>query len=163
MSNVKVVEMENDNDAIHEITDDEYGYFQDRCKVYAKMFGLIDWDLYFCLEDLSDDAELAHITWCFTGHSCRITMSTKVPSYENYQREIDKIARHEIIHLLLSRLQEYSQRRSIMQDDIDESIESLVRMIENVFQSGIESVCQCQTEDKNTMIAIENHSIQSTN
>lgn len=90
-------------------------------------------------------------------------MSTKVPSYENYQREIDKIARHEIIHLLLSRLQEYSQRRSIMQDDIDESIESLVRMIENVFQSGIESVCQCQTEDKNTTIAIENYSIQSTN
>jgi hypothetical protein len=144
MADVKVVA--NEKDVIHDITDPEYSYFKSQCKLYAKKFGLMDWDLYFCLEDLSDDAELANVSWCFTGHSCRITLSSKIPFYDDYLQEIDKVARHEIFHLLLARLQEYSQRRSVFQDDIDESIEGLVRMIENVFQAGSDTVCQCQTQ-----------------
>ena len=134
MADIKVVS--SSEDVLHDVTEDEYKYFKERCKYYANMFNLMDWDFYFFLEDLSDDSELANISWCFTGHSCRITFSTKMPGYDDYLHEIDKIARHEIIHLLLARLQEYAQRRNVYQDDIDESIESLVRHIENVYQAG---------------------------
>lgn len=144
MADIKVVS--SSDDVLHEVTKDEFEYFKARCKYYAKTFNLMDWDFYHCLEDLSEDAELANISWCFTGHSCRITFSTKMPDYDNYLFEIDKIARHEIIHLLLARLQEYSQRRNVFQDDIDESIESLVRNIENVYQVGAESVSQNPTQ-----------------
>ena len=59
------------------------------------------------------------------------------------RREMEKVARHEMIHLLLARLQEYSQRRNVIQVDIDEAVESLVRMIDNVYLMGQESGCDC--------------------
>lgn len=125
-----------EEDELHDITPEEYEHFQESCKVYQKSFGLVDWDLYFCLEDVSDNSDLANISWCFTGHSSRVTLSSKFPVYKDYLYELDKIARHEMIHLLLARIQEYSQRRNVNQDDIDEALESLVRMIENVYQIG---------------------------
>ena len=134
-----------DKDKLHEVTTKEYEYFQKACKVYQKSFGLVDWDLYFCFEDLSDDSDMANISWCFTGHSARITLSNKLPAYENYTLELDNIARHEMIHLLLARIQEYAQRRNMNQEDIDEALESLVRTIDNVYLRGQESICQCQT------------------
>jgi hypothetical protein len=135
-----------DKDEIHDTTAEEFLFFQSSCRKYQKLFSLIDWDLYFCLEDLSEDAEMANISWCFNGHSCRITLSSKIPLYDDYMYEMEKVARHEIIHILLARIQEYSQRRNVIQSDIDEAIESLVRMIDNVFLSGRESVCDCQTQ-----------------
>jgi len=140
MADVKIVS--EDDDVLHDVTVEEYDYFKSRCKYYAKEFSLKDWDFYFCLEDLSAEAELANISWCFTGHSCRITLSTKMPAYDDYPYELDRIARHEIIHLLLARMQEYAQRRNVIQEDVEEAIESLVRMIENVFQFGMTTLVQ---------------------
>ena len=124
------------NDQIHEVTANEYAYFKRSCVIYQKSFGLVDWDLNFFEDDLSEDAELANISWCFTGHSVRITLSTKMPVCDDYLVVLDYIARHEMIHLLLARIQEYAQRRNVIQEDIDEAIESLVRMIDNVYQVG---------------------------
>lgn len=130
-----------DDDVLHDVTDQEFTLFKVACYRYQKQFSLMDWDLYFCMEDLSEDAEMANISWCFTGHSVRITLSSKMPQYDDYSSELDKIARHEIIHLLLARIQEYSQRRNVIQADIDESIESLVRMIDNVYLSAQQQCC----------------------
>jgi hypothetical protein len=127
-----------DVEQLHDVTPEEHGYFQKACRVYQRAFGLVDWDLYFSSDDLSNDADLANISWCFTGHSANITLSKKMPFYENYTVELDKIARHEMIHLLLARIQEYAQRRNVNQEDIDESLESLVRMIDNVYLQGQE-------------------------
>jgi len=134
---VSVVPVEGED--MHEVTQEEYEAFQGYCKRYQKMFSLMDWDLYFCKDDLSEDSEMANISWCFTGHSVRITLSTKMPIYDNYFTVLDDVARHEVIHLLLARIQEYAQRRNVIQADIDEAIESLVRMIDNVFISGQDS------------------------
>ena len=121
---------------IHEVTREEYEYFQKACSSYRQSFGLLDWDIYFFEDDLSGDDEMANISWCFTGHSVRITLSNKMPVSKDYLEILDNIARHEMIHLLLARIQEYAQRRNVIQDDIDEAIESLVRMIDNVYKVG---------------------------
>jgi len=145
---VSVVAVE--GDVLHDVTTEEYDHFKKTCLSFQKSFGLVDWDVYFCFEDLSDDAEMANISWCFTGHSARITLTNKMPVYDNYLFEMEKVARHEMIHLLLARFQEYATRRNVIQVDIDEAVESLVRMIDNVFLMGRESaydgqtqVCQC--------------------
>jgi len=39
-------------------------------------------------------------------------------------------------------MQEYAQRRNVIQEDVEEAIESLVRMIENVFQFGMTTLVQ---------------------
>jgi len=133
---VNVVSAEGDE--LHEVTPEEYEHFKKSCLTYKKLFGLVDWDVYFVMDDLSEDSELANISWCFTGHSVRVTLSSKMPVYDDYLIALDDVARHEIIHLLLARIQEYSQRRNVIQADIDEAVESLVRMIDNVFNSGKE-------------------------
>lgn len=128
-----------ENDELHDVTTEEYEHFKKTCRSFQRSFGLVDWDIYFCFEDLTEDSEMANITWCFTGHSARVTLTSKMPVYDNYLFEMEKVARHEMIHLLLARVQEYVTRRNVIQVDIDEAVESLVRIIDNVYLMGQES------------------------
>lgn len=128
-------------DGYYEMSPEDFNIFVERCLYYQKLFGLKTWEFYFEHDDLSEREELACVNWCLQGHSATITLSTKLPTGHQGSKEqmLDRVARHEVIHVGVARFYDYAQRRFLNPDDLDESLEEMVRFIDNIFVEGAEN------------------------
>lgn len=126
------------NGGYYDAQPEDFDYFVSRCRFYQKEFGLRSWEFYYDFEDLSEKDELACVNWCLSGHSASITMSSKLPttSRTDMKTVIDRVARHEVIHVGIARFYDYAQRRYLNPEDLDEALEELVRFIDNIYVEG---------------------------
>ena len=109
-------------------TDKHFKFFVERCRHYAKVFELGDWDIAF-VHGGENEGSLA--TTRITQMDCRATVYlTKewhfVQEDSPIEEELDQTAKHEMIHLMIGRVTGNGGTRFVSKDDYDESEEALV-------------------------------------
>ena len=111
-------------------TKEHFNAFQKECRNLQKKWGLSGWELYFlhikidnCYARLSNDLD---------GRVVRIDFSTEWPEKKITTKEIKAVARHEMIHLVISRVYCLGQKRFLMESEMDESCEEAVRILEKI-------------------------------
>ncbi len=136
-------------DDYYTLEKEDFTNFQEYCILFRKQFGLFNWNLVFDHRDLSSEDALAQVDWDFCGHSARVTLSTVWSHWDNMdvKAELKRVALHEMIHLILARYQEYATRRWGSPSDMDEALEEVIRLIENVYDTGYQLGSQCKASD----------------
>ena len=109
-------------------TDKHFKFFVERCRHYARVFELGDWDISFT-HGGENEGSLA--TTRYAQMDCRATIYlTKEWKFAKedapIEGELNQTAKHEMIHLLLGRLVGNGETRFVSKDDFDESEEALV-------------------------------------
>jgi hypothetical protein len=130
-------------DAYLDTTDEDFDYFKQCCLEYQLKFGLQSWEIWFAWSDLSKDGYNAMINWSVDSSTATVTFSTKWTRLVYLGRDtnetIRRVARHEIFHLMIARLNDVACRRYATLNEVDSSAEQLVIMIENIYQMGKQS------------------------
>jgi len=108
----------------------DFTEFQKWFKHYQKLFGLTGYKHYFKYESL--DGCFADITVDLTNMVATIRLNTQITGKHTPPRNIKDMAKHEAIHLLVSRLEENGRSRYATSAEIYESTEELVYKLENL-------------------------------
>jgi len=109
-------------------TDKHFKFFVERCRHYAKVFELGDWDISFTH---GGEHEGSLATTRVIQTNCQaVVYLTKEWEFTQEDalivEELDRTAKHEMIHLLLGRLAGNGGARFVSRDDFNESEEALV-------------------------------------
>ena len=108
------------------ITENDFNFFVSECKKWQKKLELGNWDIDYFLEKL-DSAEGTIDRNYF---SCRasITLATeiKLTNGDSAKKVIKEIAKHEMIHLLLSNFSAVGSSRFSTEDEFKKAEEELV-------------------------------------
>lgn len=116
-------------------TQAQYRQFQANCKRFQTELGLIRYVFYFDMKDLGHDSEgdriLGTIDVDQMGKCATVRLSDRYDSKFPDDLNPERIARHEIFHLLISRIAWLARSRYICNSDIKEEEESLVCTLEN--------------------------------
>ena len=96
---------------------------------YQQLFGLTDYEIYFELTPL--DGACANITMQEWYKNATVRLD-RYHALNDKKEDIKAHARHEAIHLMLSRLQHEAFGRHTSEDSINLSVEGLVRKLEKL-------------------------------
>ncbi len=108
-----------------------FKYFVMSCKKWIKYFGLHRFEVFFEHENVQDSrACVRHKT---VGKIATISLSVDWPGYKIISNEeLDKVAFHEILELLLSRLSSMCRGYVAYHESaVDEEIHVIIRTLEN--------------------------------
>ena len=108
----------------------DFKLFQKYFTEYQQKFGLMGYKVYFKHEEL-DDA-FAEITMNSSGMVATVRLNNKLPDKDKPFKNIRENAKHEAIHLMLSKVEYYGERRYIFPEEISEAIEELTRKLERL-------------------------------
>jgi len=96
------------------------------------MFGLTGYSVYFKYEPL--DGAFGEIRFGVNGQSVAVVLNSNLPEKEKPHKDIRRTAKHEAIHLLLTRLESNARWRHTSKEEIDESAEELVIKLEGLIK-----------------------------
>jgi hypothetical protein len=109
----------------------DFEYFQESCLEYQKSWGLTGWELHF--EHKKLDQLYASCNADICGRIATIALSIDwgedLPVTKS---ELHNTAKHEMLHLLLSRTHSLGRSRFTTDTEIDESNEEAVRILEKI-------------------------------
>lgn len=105
----------------------DFELFQSEFKKWQDKFGLSGWQVFFKYEKLEDGP--AMISRDLTGMTATIRVNSEL---SDEHKDIVKDAKHEAIHLLLSRFSCNAYSRHVSSDEIYESEEELVHKLEGL-------------------------------
>ena len=113
-------------------TKKQFRQFVKACQHYQKKLGLLGWKLYF--EHTQTPDCFAQIAIDHDGRVCTVKMASEVPP-QNWQDVKPRCqAKHEMIHLLLSRLQHLARSRYTLESEIEEEWEAVTRVLEKLIR-----------------------------
>lgn len=107
----------------------DFELFKSECQKWIDIFGLNDWKVYYYFTDLNGD--YAECVPDYRKCIVKIALNSK---FRRKYLDIKKSAKHEIIHLLLSRFFGMARERFISPDEIDNEWERLTRIIEKAIK-----------------------------
>ena len=86
-----------------EVTSEQLEYFKARCEEYRKRFGLTNWEVYYVLGKISYRCTTSA---ALPGYLATINLTKKWDSsvIGPTEEELQKCAKHEMLHLLLARM-----------------------------------------------------------
>jgi hypothetical protein len=108
----------------------DFADFQKYFKHYQKQFGLTGYKVYFKHEPLA--GSFAEVTLNQTDMVATVRLNSKLPSKDILFRNVRQSAKHEALHLMLSRLEARAVSRYISSDEICEAVEELVFKLEDL-------------------------------
>jgi len=109
---------------------EDFALFQEEFKRYQQLFGLTGWKVYFKYEPLEE--HFAEINANLGGMVATVSLNSKLPKKDKVFKDIKQSAKHEAIHLLLSRLEKNARYRFVSEGEIYETTEELVFKLENL-------------------------------
>jgi len=114
-------------------TKKDFKCFEKEFLKWINVLGLKDWRVLFYHRPLEDSFAVIHRD--NVGKIANVYFSSEIPetAREGYICP-EHHAKHEAVHLLLSRLGYLAERRYINYSDISEEMERLVRILEKVLQ-----------------------------
>ena len=122
------------------LTNADFEYFRKRCRHYQKLFNLQNWEIWFEHVDLSIDDTMGKCTYDVENHQATISFAKLLPSCKDTDRTkkqvIDRIARHEMFHLVVGVLDTLTTQRCITDLEVRTAVEGLVRHIEQIYKAG---------------------------
>ena len=117
------------------LIDADISYFQERCKYWIDFFGLKDWHIRYMKKDIKPNAEV----WMnYPGKIATIVINEIIVLYdgENYKKDLNRSAFHEICHILLDELIYLALKRSIKKSQLRLAEETIIRRLENFLNGG---------------------------
>lgn len=112
------------------VTASEFEFFKKCCAKWIRKLGLTNWAVYYYLEEV--EGSYAQTAWDFSGMAASIRMGSEWDGGRPKNRaEIDRLALHECLHLLLAPLIREAEARYADEDIILSSEHSIIRSIEN--------------------------------
>lgn len=108
----------------------DFELFQREFKRWQERFGLAGYTVYFKHEPIEDyfaDIEVNQDNMVATTR-----LNSNVPKNWNPHKDIRRSAKHEAIHLLVSRLEKNARYRYVSETEIYECTEELVHKLENL-------------------------------
>lgn len=106
------------------------------CEEWRKQFGLVDWVVYYKVSDIEDS--YAQTKWDTNDRVATIEFSSTWDDMREISAvEIDKLALHEILHLVMAPLSSEAEYRYSTEGSIHTAEHAIVRTLENVI-SGYE-------------------------
>ena len=111
------------------LTEKHFKIFQQECEKWIEKFKLDNWEVHFRWQD--DREARASCTTELSNYIATLFLS-KEWNYQPQLPEIEMVAKHEVIHLLLGRLSTNARMRYVGGDDLEESEEELVRKLEKL-------------------------------
>ncbi len=101
--------------------------FQKYFKAYQKRFGLSGYKVYFFYENIEGFADIS------VDHQHRVATVRLDKSKRHTEcRSIVQSAKHEALHLLISRLEHLARERYVCEDEIGEACEEIVFKLEDL-------------------------------
>ena len=111
-------------------TNKDFELFQKEFKKWQKLFGLTGYKLYFKHEPL--DGSFACISTKIGDMIATVKLNSALPDSEKPWKNIKQSAKHEAIHLLVSRLEMNGRYRYASEGEMYESTEELVVKLEGL-------------------------------
>lgn len=118
-------------DSTYDLTKKDFEIFQDEFNYWVNVYGLRGWEFHFVFDEKTGEDARAQI---FRDHDARITivmLATKWQGSEPTEYNIRKCGFHEATELLLSKINDLTRKRSVSDDQIEEEIHNLIRILEN--------------------------------
>jgi len=119
-----------DNIEMYETTDEDFIIFKQECQKWIEFFGLFGWDVFYYHENLKNRM-FANCT--YTGFnriaSIRLNKEFLKEHYSVYQ--LKQTAFHEICELLFARIHIINDSRFCGNDEMEEEIHNIIRILEN--------------------------------
>lgn len=110
----------------------EFEEFQLEFKKWQKLFGLTGYKVYFKYENLNNC--FAEITVQQTDMVATVTLNKRLPAKDKPHKDITRTAKHEAIHLMLSKLENLGKSRYVQPEEIYEATEELVFKLEELIK-----------------------------
>ena len=108
----------------------DFELFQKEFKRHQKLFGLTGYETYFKHE--ARESGYAAICINHEDMVATVTLNSDIPDKHKPQHDIRKSAKHEAIHLLIGRLEQYGADRYLTRDIHYEASEELVNKLMNL-------------------------------
>ena len=108
----------------------QFKLFQDECWKWINIFGLKGYEYTFEHDD-SDTSARAHFGVNVVGRVAVITLTKTWGLERPTDLEVKKSAFHEICEVLLVRLNDIASQRGFCEEDLEEEIHNVIRILEN--------------------------------
>ena len=108
----------------------DFELFKGEFKKWQKQFGLTGYKVYFKYKP--DDGYFASLTVNQGNEVATATLNSKLPDKDKPFRNVKGSAKHEALHLLVSRLEHNGRHRYISDDEMYEATEELVHKLEDL-------------------------------
>ena len=108
---------------------DPFKYYTERTKHWANHFGLHNWDINVHKDNDEYAEELAY-TICHVSNKradIYLVMDWGITKMTRY--ELDKVAFHEVLEVMLAEIRHLAGRRDIRFEEIDSAIHSIIRIL----------------------------------
>ena len=113
-------------------TEKQFEFYKKECKKWIDRFELNNWKVWFIKSELEDAFSQIHTK--INGYGAKIILNSSLWNDDGISVEqiLAETAKHEIIHLLLSRFSDYAKSRDYTNDQLYEAEEEVVRKLENI-------------------------------
>lgn len=112
-------------------TKQHYLDFQKYAKKWQEKLGVSNWAVYFYHRSLED--AYASTAWQMSGAVATMTFCTNWDNgRELNDAELERVALHEVLHLLMAELISQAEARYTMADSIEIAEHSIIRRLESV-------------------------------
>lgn len=108
----------------------DFAEFQKHFKKYQRLLGLTGYKVYFKYEPLENCFSRLIVTQ--GDMVVAVSLNSELSDGDKPFKDIKRSAKHEAIHLLLSRLEHRARSRSVAEEEIYEAIEELVIKLEEL-------------------------------
>ena len=112
------------------MSDRDFEIFKREFERCQKAFGLNGYKVYFQHKPLSDSFAEIYTGMC--DQTATVTLNSSLPAENQPFKNPRSHAKHEALHLLVSRLENCGRRRYVCSDEIREATEELVRRLETL-------------------------------
>jgi len=110
--------------------DADFELFQSEFKRWQKVFGLTGYKVYFKYEP--EEGYFATLSVDQGNMVATVTLNSELPDKDKPFKDIKRTAKHEAIHLLVSRLEKNGRYRYTSESEIYEATEELVNRLEDL-------------------------------
>jgi len=110
--------------------DADFELFQSEFKRWQKVFGLTGYKVYFKYEP--EEGYFATLSVDQGNMVATVTLNSELPDKDKPFKDIKRTAKHEAIHLLVSRLEQNGRYRHASSGEIYEATEELVNRLEDL-------------------------------
>ena len=114
------------------LTTKHFELFKKECLKWQNKFELNNWELFFQWQ--KKKGIRASVSYNIAGYIATFYLTKVWPFSEVTDNDIKIIAKHEMIHLLLGRLDSTGSTRYISMDESEEALEETVRKLETIIR-----------------------------
>jgi len=115
------------------ITEKQFELFKKECLYWQDRFELHNWEIHFRYQE--DNNVRAGINFSIVGYVATVFLSKEWNNYKIItDQDIKIVAKHEMIHLLIGRLGQIGETRFVIEDELKEAEEEIVRKLEYIIK-----------------------------